>query len=128
MLKITIFLLSFSMLAQEMKISGAQIPNFDEKGKLTSLIKCSSAVQKNGKVYMSGVTLTLNNESKTQIKSSKCQFLEHEKLIRGKEKIFLKSKDMDLQGKGFVYDQEKKTLVIHNDVIIYLDNNKGAIK
>ena len=127
MLKLIIFLLSFSIVAQDIKISGAQIPNFDERGKLTSLIRCSSAVQKQGKVYMTGVTLTLNNESNTEIKSSKCQLLEHEKLIRGKEKIFLKSKDMDLQGKGFVYDQEKKTLSILNDVIIYLDN-KGVIK
>ncbi len=125
MLKIIIFLLGISIMAEELKVSGARIPAFDKTGKLESVVNCKSATQENGKVNMYGVELVLYDKSETRIRTSRCQLFQVEKQIKGEQKVFLKNKEMDLSGKGFVYEQKSKVLIIHNDVVIYLNPKKG---
>ena len=91
-------------------------------------MNCKSAVQRNGRLHLYSVTMTLFNDNKSIMKTSQCQYFEVEKPVKGKEKIFLKNKDMDMEGKGFVYDQKKKVLIVLKDVVIYLNHKKGALK
>lgn len=128
MLKILIFFTAISLFAQELKVSGASIPTFDKKGKLESVMNCRSAIQQNGRIHMSGVEMFINDQNKTQMKTPKCQFLRFEKLIKGEDEIKLKSTEMTLHGRSFVYDLESKVLTIQKDVVIYLNPSKRNIK
>jgi len=128
MLKFIILFICLTLSAQDLKLSGAQIPEYDKQGKLKSIMNCKSAVQRNGRLHLYSVTMTLFNDNKSIMKTSQCQYFEVEKQVKGKEKIFLKNKDMDMEGKGFVYDQKKKVLIVLKDVVIYLNHKKGALK
>ena len=128
MLKFLIFLICFSLAGQSFKISGAKIPDYDEKGRLLSVINCASALQKNGRVDMTEVSLKVFDEHKSKMWTKSCQLFEFEKKLEGQEKIYLKNAQMDLEGRGFEYDQKSKILLIKNDVVLYINPAKEAVR
>ena len=126
--KVCFLLISISVFSQELTFHGVELPNYDEQAKLSSIIKCKYAFEKNGSVDMQDVQLKIFDKSNTEVLTQKCRYLRYEKKLKGDEKVFLKNKEMELTGKGFGYDTKSKILNIHSDVTIYLNSFEGEKK
>lgn len=128
MLKLIVFFVSLSAFSQHVIFKGVNLPAYSEKGILESLIKCQTAVQLDHSVEMNTVEMEMFDEQKTNIKTEKCKYQKHEKLLSGSDEIFMKSLKMDLSGLGFEYDLTKKELSIQKNVVIYLNAPQGEKK
>lgn len=118
LLKLTI--LNMIFMSQGILFKGVNAPSYDKKGNLESLLTSQTAVHQNSIFILDDVKL-LNYGSDTQtITTPSCKYDPVKKSLNGNEKIEIKSRKMNVRGKGFDFDQNTKILKIHSDVVVNL--------
>jgi hypothetical protein len=113
--------------ASEFIFKGVVIPKYDDKQKLTSLLKSREAVYRGRKTEMKDVSLEIYDKEVMKIKSPKGIYDSAKKKITGRSPIDISDPDLKITGKVWEVDLETKEIKIFSDLNIELTKD-GVLK
>jgi lipopolysaccharide assembly outer membrane protein LptD (OstA) len=98
-------------------------PDYDEKGKLVSLMKSKTAVYKGKLIGLEGVSIDLFGKNLMNIKSPGCDYNSKTKIAVSKENIFIADREMKISGKGYHLDMNTELIQIFSNLEIELEKS-----
>ncbi|NQZ60028.1 MAG: LPS export ABC transporter periplasmic protein LptC [Lentisphaeraceae bacterium] len=122
-LKATLFALSLmtafiSIHAEDqIKSKGFSVPEYDEKGKLSSLVKGKKAIILDREAILEDVVVDLyNKDSVLVLKTPHCKYKRTEKRCTSKSPVEITGKGVKINGIGFDIDNNSKRIFIRSNV------------
>ena len=112
-------------MAEEVKVRGVSIPEYNKNGTLKYYLCAQNAViKKNSESRLFKLKLLVKGKNETNIKSPFCKFDSVKKLLHSKEKINMKNDAVLLSGECYDFDMKKQILTIHSKVRILINKKK----
>ncbi|MCM8537460.1 MAG: LPS export ABC transporter periplasmic protein LptC [Lentisphaeraceae bacterium] len=113
------FFLTFSIFAQEdsIKAKGFKVPEYDEKGKLSSIISGEHGTIFGKEAKIKGVLVEIfNTDSPLKLKTPACSYNMKKKICTSKESVQINGDGVQINGVGFDINNNTKKIFIRSQV------------
>ena len=118
--------LSMAQSKSAIKAGGFSIPEYNEKGELSCVVKGDHGVIYGKETRLEGVTVEMyQNNSPLILKTPKCTYKMDEKRCTSKEAVKITSDGVKITGVGFDIDNTNQTIFIRSQVKVIWKKKKS---